>query len=91
MIYHNLCWIDFPDLGFVMTDQEFLSDIGARIAEMRKDKGLSQFDVCSKLDMDKTYLSAIENGHQNITLITCKRIADALDSDIRELLVSTKS
>ena len=74
-----------------MTDQEFLSGIGARIADMRKDKGLSQFDVCSKLDMDKTYLSAIENGHQNITLITCKRIAEALDLDIRELILPTNS
>ena len=74
-----------------MTDQEFLSGIGARIADMRKDKGLSRFDVCSKLDMDKTYLSAIENGHQNITLITCKRIAEALDLDIRELILPTNS
>ena len=90
MIYHNLCFVDFPDLGFMMTDKEFLKAMGARIAEIRKAKGMSQFDVSSKLKFEKTYLSAIENGHQNITLLTYKQIADALEVDIRELVVGTK-
>jgi transcriptional regulator with XRE-family HTH domain len=74
-----------------MTDQEFLNRVGAKIAEIRKAKGMSQLDVCSKLNFEKTYLSAIENGRQNITLLTCKQIAEALDVDIRELLEHTKS
>ncbi len=73
-----------------MTDEEFLRGVGAKIAEIRKAKGMSQLDVCSKLNFEKTYLSAIENGRQNITLLTCKQIAEALDVDMRELLVSTK-
>ena len=73
-----------------MTDKEFLKAMGARIAETRKAKSLSQLDVCSKLDMDKTYLSAIENGHRNITLLTYKQIADALEVDLKELVVGTK-
>ena len=72
------------------TDKEFLIALGAKIAELRKAKGMSQLDVCSKLKFEKTYLSAIENGRQNITVITCKRIADALEVDIRELLVVTE-
>ena len=72
-----------------MTDKEFLKAMGTRIAETRKAKGLSQLDVCSKLDMDKTYLSAIENGHRNITLLTYKQIADALEVDLKELVVAT--
>ena len=89
-IYHNLFRNYFSDLGFVMTEKEFLKGVGASIAKIRRAKGLSQIDVCSKLNMEKSYLSAIENGHQNVTLITCKQIADALDVDIRELLVRTK-
>lgn len=51
---------------------------------------MSQRDVCSKLNFEKTYLSAIENGRQNITLLTCKQIAEALDVDMKELMVSMK-
>jgi len=90
MIYHNLSCIDFSDLGFMMTDKEFLKAMGARIAEIRKAKGMSQIDVSSKLRFEKTYLSAIENGHQNITLLTYKQIADALEVDMGELVVGTK-
>ena len=91
MIYHNLIGIDFRDLGFLMTDQEFLVSIGKRIAEIRKAKGLSQMDVCAKLNFEKTYLSAIENGHQNITLLTYKQVADALDVEIQNLLAPNNS
>ncbi len=74
-----------------MTDQEFLKGVGTKIASVRKAKGMSQLDVCSKLNFEKTYLSAIENGRQNITLLTCKQIAEALDVDMRELVVGMKS
>ncbi len=74
-----------------MTDQEFLKGVGAKIATVRKAKGMSQLDVCSKLNFEKTYLSAIENGRQNITLLTCKQIADAMDVEVVELLVKTKT
>ncbi len=60
--------------------------MGARIAAKRKEKSLSQLDVCAKLKMDKTYLSAIENGHQNPTLVTLKAIADALSVEVKELV-----
>ncbi len=74
-----------------MTDQEFLKGVGTKIVLARKANGMSQLDVCSKLNFEKTYLSAIENGRQNITLLTCKQIAEALDMDVKELVVSTKS
>jgi len=74
-----------------VTDQEFLKGVGTKIASVRKAKGMSQLDVCSKLNFEKTYLSAIENGRQNITLLTCKQIAEALDVDMRELVVGMKS
>lgn len=62
-----------------MNDQEFLSKLGNRIAELRKAKGYSQLDLGSIIDMEKSNLSAIENGRQNPASLTLKKIADALN------------
>lgn len=62
-----------------MNDQEFLIALGSRIAKLRKAKGFSQLDLGTIIDMEKSNLSAIENGRQNPTSLTLKKIADALN------------
>jgi len=62
-----------------MNDQEFLIKLGKRVAEVRKGKGFSQLDLGAIIDMEKSNLSAIENGRQNPSSLTLKRIADALN------------
>lgn len=78
MIYHNLWESIIDDIGN-MDDQVFLSILGKRIAQVRKEKGFSQLDLGTEIDMEKSNLSAIENGRQNPSTLTLKRIADALD------------
>ncbi len=70
-----------------MSDQEFLQKIGDKISLVRKKKGMSQMDVCAKLNMEKTYLSSIENGRQNPTLLTLRNIGQALDIDVIEFFL----
>ncbi|MBS9766866.1 MAG: helix-turn-helix transcriptional regulator [Flavobacteriaceae bacterium] len=67
-----------------MTDKDYLKKVGRRIALLRKQKGLSQLDVCAIINMDKPNLSSIENGRQNFTTLTLKKIADALEVDVFE-------
>ena len=67
-----------------MTDQEFLIQLGKRIATLRKAKGYSQLDLGSIIDMEKSNLSAIENGRQNPSSLTLKKIADALHVKVVE-------
>jgi len=69
-----------------MEDEKFLSAIGSFIKETRQKKGLSQVEVCSKLKMDKTYLSSIENGRQNLSLLTLKKIFEAMGENPVESL-----
>ena len=40
------------------------------------------------MDLDRTYISMVEHGKQNVTVGTIVKIADALDVQIGELLVS---
>ncbi len=69
-----------------MKDEEFLKQLGDKIKKIRQSKGMSQVDVCSRLNMDKTYLSAIENGRQNPSVLTLKQILEAMDEEMIELL-----
>ena len=68
-----------------MKDEEFLNNLGSKLKEIRIAKSMSQVDVCSRLNMDKTYLSAIENGRQNPSILKLKQILEALDVDKNEL------
>ena len=41
--------------------------LGENIKKIRTQKKMPQGDICRALDMDRGYLSAIENGKKNIT------------------------
>ncbi|KAB7528250.1 helix-turn-helix domain-containing protein [Flagellimonas olearia] len=59
--------------------------LGQRIKEVREGKELSQLDVASICDYDKTTISRIENGRTNITLKTLVTLALAMEVDISQL------
>jgi transcriptional regulator with XRE-family HTH domain len=53
--------------------------LGTNIKKIRTIKKMSQGDICRKLKMDRSYMSAIENGKKNITLAVLEKLAGALD------------
>ena len=65
-------------------ENQFLYSVGRNIARLRKKQGYSQLDVCAKIQMEKSNLSSIENGRQNFTALTLKRIADAIETEVSE-------
>lgn len=52
--------------------------LGENIKRIRVKKGMTQGDICRALKMDRGYMSAIENGKKNITLLQLEKIAKAL-------------
>ena len=60
--------------------------LGQNIKKIRIGKGMSQGDICRALDMDRSYMSAIENGKKNITISQLERLAQALDVSVDKLL-----
>lgn len=59
--------------------------LGQRIKEVRESKELSQLDVASICDYDKTTISRIENGRTNITLKALVTLALAMEVDVSQL------
>ena len=47
---------------------------------------MSQGDICRALDMDRDYMSVIENGKKNITIQQLEQLAQALGVSVDKLL-----
>ena len=47
---------------------------------------MSQAQLASVAELDRTYISALENGKKNATVSSLLRIAEALEIELRELL-----
>ena len=60
--------------------------LGQNIKKIRISKEMSQGDICRALDMDRSYMSAIENGKKNITIQQLERLAQALGVSVDKLL-----
>lgn len=63
----------------------YKKEFGLNVIEIRKSKGLSQLDLASLVNVDKTSISRIENGRTNITLVTAIKLSLALDVRLKEL------
>ena len=60
--------------------------LGQNIKQIRLRRKMSQGDICRKLDMDRSYMSAIESGKKNITISQLERLAQALGVSVDKLL-----
>ena len=65
---------------------DYLGRLGSRIQEIRQRKNLTQTDLSKLCGLDRAYLSAVENGKQNITIGALLKIAEALGVSRRDLL-----
>lgn len=59
---------------------------GDNMKKIRLDKGMSQGDICRALELDRAYISNVENGKQNLTISTMEKVAKALGVNIDILL-----
>jgi transcriptional regulator with XRE-family HTH domain len=57
---------------------------GARLRELRKQKGFSQEGLASACELDRTYIGGVERGERNVSLVNIYKIAGALGVPVRE-------
>ena len=63
---------------------------GGVVKQIRKEHGISQEQLALLADIDRTYISDIEKGERNISLLTLKKIADALQVSMSYLITETE-
>jgi transcriptional regulator with XRE-family HTH domain len=62
--------------------------LGKRIKEIRQAKGKSQLDLALDANVNRNYLSDLENGRRNPSILILYRLADALEVEITEFFTS---
>jgi len=60
--------------------------LGKNMKRIRTKKNMSQGDIARALEVDRGYISNIENGKKNPTLATIQKLANALGVSADELL-----
>ena len=60
--------------------------LGKNLKRIRTAKGISQGEISRKLEVDKSFVSSIENGKTNPTLATIAKIAKAIGVSVGELM-----
>ena len=59
--------------------------VGGNVARLRKAKGMKQEPFSVAAGITQSYLSQIENGHVNLTLLGLNELAEALSVKPQEL------
>lgn len=60
--------------------------VGQNFARLRREKGLTQEDVEARSGFSQQYLSGLENGVRNPTVVTLYELALAIGVDYLDLL-----
>ena len=63
-----------------------LRTIGLTIRALRRERGLSQEALAELSQIDRSYMSSVERGLRNVSVLNVARIAAALDVPVRDLL-----
>ena len=65
--------------------------VGRNFARLRREKGLTQEEVEARSGFSQQYLSGLERGQRNPTIITLYELSQALDVSYLELVRSDSS
>lgn len=65
-------------------------EFGRRVRERRVELGVSQMALADAAGLHFTYLSSVERGQRNVTLVSVLRVAGALGVDVGELVAGMR-
>ena len=63
--------------------------LGRRVQEIRRELGWNQQRLANAAGLDRTYISAVEHGKQNLTLGAVVKVANALGVELVRLLIQS--
>ena len=67
-----------------MTNEEMLQHVVYAIRTIRKQKKVSQMELCLRANMSQSFLTGVETGKKEPSAMTLIRIADALEVSPRD-------
>ena len=67
-----------------MTTKDIRVLYGEKLKDFRKKKGLSQEELGFKSSLHRTYISEVERGRRNISIVNIAKIAKALGMKVKD-------
>ena len=58
--------------------------VGKRVKELRNKIGLSQEELADIAQLDRTYITSVERGKRNISIVNVEKLAKALQVTLAE-------
>lgn len=71
---------------YTSSEQKILKQVGSKIRALRNETGLSQEDFAKKVDLDRTYISDMERGERNVSVLNLFKVAKGLKKPASLLL-----
>jgi transcriptional regulator with XRE-family HTH domain len=69
-----------------MSNNYILKKFGDRVRSLRSKAGISQRKFAELAEMHRTYISGIERGERNVSLLNIIRLAKGLGVSVSELM-----
>lgn len=70
------------------TEAELRATISEALKRYRALKGLSQEDLATRAGVNRTFVSQIEREQKNVSIDSLRRLANALECEVHDLLGS---
>lgn len=58
--------------------------VGKRVRELRNKLGISQEELADIAGLDRTYITSVECGKRNISIVNIEKLANALNVTLAE-------
>ena len=58
--------------------------VGKRIKELRNSLGVSQEELADRAGLDRTYITSVERGKRNISIVNIEKLSKALNVTLKE-------
>jgi len=68
------------------SESDILDRFGVRLRMRRMELGLTQEKLAHSIGIDRTYISGLERGSRNPTLLVLERVASGLGTTVGQLL-----
>lgn len=63
---------------------------GLRLKEIRISKSISQEELSYRSELHRTYISSVELGKRNLSLVNIEKLAKALDCQVTDFFISNE-
>lgn len=89
----EIVWLEKDEdyISYNYNEKSILKKFWSNVRRIRKDKWLSQEKLARRSRLHRTYISEIERGLKNVSLVNIKKLARALDIKIHVLMNFTTS